>query len=70
MTSGRCIVANEISSSKYAGSIKGQQPVKWHCSSECGEHCRLFHWFLGQCFLLEVHPFMTGFCTFWKVLFQ
>ena len=35
MTNGRCIVANEISSSEYAGSIKGQQPVKWHCSSEC-----------------------------------
>ena len=29
------IVANEISSSEYAGSIKGQQPVKRHCSSEC-----------------------------------
>ena len=36
MTNGRCIVANEISSSDYAGSIiKGQQPVEWHCSSEC-----------------------------------
>ena len=30
---------------------------------------RLFRWFLGKCFLLEVHPYMTGFCTFWKVLF-
>ena len=34
MTNGRCVVANEISSSEYEGS-KGQQPVKWHCSSEC-----------------------------------
>ena len=36
MTNGRCvaIVANEISSSEYEGS-NGQQPVKWHCSSEC-----------------------------------
>ena len=22
----------------------------------CGVHCRLFHWFLGKCFLVEVHP--------------
>ena len=34
MTNGRCVVANEISSSEYEGS-NGQQPVKWHCSSEC-----------------------------------
>ena len=36
MTNGRCvaIVANEISSSEYEGN-NGQQPVKWHCSSEC-----------------------------------
>ena len=34
MTNGRCVVANKISSSEYEGS-NGQQPVKWHCSSEC-----------------------------------
>ena len=22
----------------------------------------------GEVFLLEVHPYMTGFCTFWKVI--
>ena len=33
-----------------------------------GVHCCLFRWFLGKCFLLEVHPYMTGFCTFWQVL--
>ena len=31
-----------------------------------GVHCRLFHWFLGQCFMVEVHLYMTGFCTFWQ----
>ena len=31
---GRCVVAKEIGSSEYAGS-KGQQPAKWHCTSEC-----------------------------------
>ena len=31
-----------------------------------GVHCRLFHWFLGKCFLVEVHPYMTCFCTFWQ----
>ena len=35
MTNGRCVVANEISSSEYEGSNGPQQPVKWHCSSEC-----------------------------------
>ena len=34
VTNGRCVVSNEIGSSKRAGS-KGQQPVKWHCSSDC-----------------------------------
>ena len=34
MTNGRCVVANEISSSEYEGS-NGHLPVKWHCSSEC-----------------------------------
>ena len=34
-----------------------------------GVHCCLFRWFLGKCFLLEVHPYMTGFCTFWKCFF-
>ena len=29
MTNDRCVFANEITSSEYAGS-KGQQPVKWH----------------------------------------
>ena len=33
VTNGRCVVSNETSSSKRAGS-KGQQPVKWHCSSD------------------------------------
>ena len=33
ITNGRCVVANEISSSEYESS-NGQQPVKWHCSSE------------------------------------
>ena len=34
VTNGRCVVSNEIGSSKRAGS-KGQQPVKWHCNSDC-----------------------------------
>ena len=29
-----------------------------------GVHCCLFHWFLGQCFWVEVHPYMTGFLHF------
>ena len=29
-----------------------------------GVHGCLFHWFLGQCFLVEVHPYMICFCTF------
>ena len=33
-------------------------------------HCRLFHWFLGKCFLVEVHPYMTCFCTFWQSAFS
>ncbi len=32
----------------------------------CGVHCCLFHWFLGKRFLVEVHPYMTSFCTFWQ----
>ena len=32
----------------------------------CGVHCCLFHWFLGKLFLVEVHPYMTSFCTFWQ----
>ena len=36
----------------------------------CGVHCRLFHWFLGKCFLVEVHPYMTCFCTFWQSAFS
>ena len=31
-----------------------------------GVHGCLFHWFLGQCFLVEGHPYMTCFCTFWQ----
>ena len=31
-------------------------------------HCRLFHWFLGKCFLVEVHPYMTCFCTFLYII--
>ena len=31
---GRCVIAKENRCSEYAGS-KGQQPGKWHCSSEC-----------------------------------
>ena len=31
-----------------------------------GGHCRLFRWFLGKCFLVEVHPYMTGFALFGK----
>ena len=35
-----------------------------------GVDCRLFHWFLGKCFfLVGVHPYMSVFCTFCKVLF-
>ena len=33
-------------------------------------HCRLFHWFLGKCFLVEIHPYMTCFCTFWQSAFS
>ena len=33
-------------------------------------HCRLFHLFLGKCFLVEVHPYMTCFCTFWQSAFS
>ena len=35
-----------------------------------GVHSCLFHWFLGQCFLVEVHPYMTCFCTFWQSAFS
>ena len=35
-----------------------------------GVHCCLFHWFLGQCFWVEVHPYMTVFCTFWQSAFS
>ena len=35
-----------------------------------GVHGCLFHWFLGQCFLVEVHPYMTCFCTFWQSAFS
>ena len=33
------------------------------CMPSCA-HCCLFHWFLGQCFLVEVHPYMTGYLHF------
>ena len=33
-------------------------------TNHSGVHCCLFHWFLGKCFLVEVHPYMTCFCTF------
>ena len=36
----------------------------------CGVHCRLFHWFLEKCFLVEVHPYITCFCTFWQSAFS
>ena len=36
----------------------------------CGVHCRLFHWFLGKCFSVEVHPYMTCFCTCWQSAFS
>ncbi len=36
----------------------------------CGVHCCLFHWFLGKCFLVEVHPYITCFCTFWQSAFS
>ena len=33
---GRCVVTNEISSSRNETSkMKGKQPMKWCCSSEC-----------------------------------
>ena len=32
---GRCVMANEISSSGNETSKKGKQPLKWCCSSEC-----------------------------------
>ena len=35
-----------------------------------GVHGCLFHWFLGQCVLVEVHPYMTCFCTFWRSAFS
>ena len=35
-----------------------------------GVHGCLFHWFLGQCFLVEVHPYMICFCTFWQSAFS
>ena len=34
-----------------------------------GVHCRLFRWFLGKCFLLEVHPYMTVFALFLENFF-
>ena len=33
-------------------------------------HCRLFHWFLGKCFLVDVHPYIAYFCTFWQSAFS
>ena len=36
----------------------------------CGVHYHLFHWFLGKCFLVEVHPYMACFCTFWQSAFS
>ena len=53
-----CIVANEINSSEYEGS-KGQQPVEWHCSSECNtvteaEVAAIVH--LKQAFEDPSHP--------------
>ena len=39
------------------------------CTHCCG-HCNLFHWFLGKCFLVEVHPYITCFCTFWQSAFS
>ena len=32
----------------------------------CDVHSGLFRWFLGKCFLVEVHPYMTCFYTFWQ----
>ena len=67
MTNGRCVVANEISSSEYEGSNGPQQPVKWHCSSECNtvtetEVAAIVH--LKQAFEDASHPIHpTQFCT-------
>ena len=38
------------------------------CLPVCIVAC--FIGFRGSVLLLEVHPYMTGFCTFWKVLFK
>ena len=52
----------------------GMVAIRGKCvSSLCmhyGVHCRLFHWFLGKCFLVEVHPYMSCFCTFWQSAFS
>ena len=58
LINGRCVVANEISSSEYEGS-KGQHPVKWHYSSECNtvteaEVAAIVH--LKQAFEDASHP--------------
>ena len=34
-----------------------------------GVHCRLFRCFLGKCFFLVEHPYMTGFALFGKCFF-
>ena len=63
---GRCVVANEMSSSEYEGS-NGQLPVKWHCSSECNtvteaEVAAIVH--LKQAFKDASHPIHpTQLCT-------
>ena len=35
----------------------------------CDVHSGLFRWFLGKCFSVEVHPYMTCFYTFWQSAF-
>ena len=62
VTNGRCVVSNEIGSSKRAGS-KGQQPVKWHCNSDCKavtetEVATIVH--LKQAFEDVSHPIHTN----------
>ena len=67
MTNGRCVVANEISSFEYEGSNGPQQPVKWHCNSECNtvteaEVAAIVH--LKQAFEDASHPIHpTQLCT-------
>ena len=48
-----------------------------HCTVSVGSRCmhfgvhrHLFHWFLRKCFLVEVHPYITCFCTFWQRAFS